>query len=84
MLPLVQFLPKLKKIRITYTLFMRTRCKSDVMNWISVVDKFFQDVLVKAGKLPDDNYEYVPEIICKFGGVDKLNPRIDIKIEEIK
>ena len=57
--------------------------KTDVMNWVSVVDKFFQDVLVKANKLPDDNYKYVPEIISKFGGIDKQNPRMEIVIEPI-
>ena len=83
LLPLVQNLPSFNKIKITYSLYIGSNHKTDVMNWVSVVDKFFQDVLVKANKLPDDNYKYVPEIISKFGGIDKQNPRIEIVIEPI-
>lgn len=83
LLPLVQNLPSFDKIKITYSLYIGSNHKTDVMNWVSVVDKFFQDVLVKANKLPDDNYKYVPEIVSKFGGVDKQNPRMEIVIEPI-
>lgn len=83
LLPLVQNLPSFNKIKITYSLFIGSNHKTDVMNWVSVVDKFFQDVLVKVNKLPDDNYKYVPEIISKFGGIDKQNPRMEIVIEPI-
>ena len=83
LLPLVQNLPSFDKIKITYSLYIGSNHKTDVMNWVSVVDKFFQDVLVKANKLPDDNYKYVPEIISKFGGVDKQHPRMEIVIEPI-
>lgn len=80
-LPLVQHLPKLDKVEITYTLFTGSNQKSDLMNWISVVDKFFQDTLVKAGKLPDDNYDFVPLIHAIWGEVDKSNPRVQVEIK---
>ena len=83
LLPLVQNLPSFVKIKITYSLYIGSNHKSDVMNWVSVVDKFFQDVLVKANKLPDVNYKCVPEIVSKFGGIDKQNPRMEIVIEPI-
>lgn len=84
MLPIVASLPVFNKVKLTYTVYVGSNVKSDVMNWVSVSDKFFQDVLVKAGKLTDDNYTYVPEIIAKFGGVDKKNPRMEILIEELE
>lgn len=63
-------LPVFKRVELEYHLYTGSYHKSDVMNWISVIDKFFQDVLVKAGKLPDDNFEYVPVITSRFMGVD--------------
>lgn len=79
----VQALPNYNQIRIHYYLFTGSNQKSDLMNWISITDKFFQDTLVKAGKLKDDNYAYVPKISCSYMGVDKENPRIEIFIEEL-
>lgn len=81
--PLVQSLPIFHKVEITYTLFTGSNHKSDLMNWISVVDKFFQDTLVKAGKLPDDNYEFVPLIHAVWGEVDKGNPRVQVEIKSL-
>lgn len=80
--PLVQSLPNFTgKVEITYTLFTGSSHKSDLMNWISVVDKFFQDTLVKAGKLPDDNYDFVPLIHAVWGEIDKGNPRVQVEIK---
>lgn len=80
--PLVQSLPNFNgKVEITYTLFTGSSHKSDLMNWISVVDKFFQDTLVKAGKLPDDNYDFVPLIHAVWGEIDKSNPRVQVEIK---
>lgn len=83
MLKELESLPVFNKVRLTYTVYTGSSHKSDVMNWTSVVDKFFQDTMVKAGKLTDDNYQYVPEVISKFGGIDKINPRVEILIEPI-
>lgn len=81
-IPLVQSLPNFNgKVEITYTLFTGSSHKSDLMNWISVVDKFFQDTLVKAGKLPDDNYDFVPLIHAVWGEIDKGNPRVQVEIK---
>lgn len=84
MLKEIEPLPVFNKIRLTYTVYTGSSHKSDVMNWASVVDKFFQDTMVKAGKLIDDNYQYVPEVISRFGGIDKVNPRVEILIEPIE
>lgn len=53
----------------------------DVSNVCSVVDKFFCDALVEEGRIPDDNYDHIPEIKYIFGEVDKTNPRVDVEIE---
>lgn len=79
----VQHLPTFTNpIHIHYKVFTGSAIKSDVMNWVAVIDKFFQDVLVREHKLIDDNYLYVPKITCEFGGIDKQNPRLEIEIVE--
>lgn len=83
MLKEIEPLPVFDKVRLTYTVYTGSSHKSDVMNWTSVVDKFFQDTMVKTGKLTDDNYQYVPEVISRFGGIDKINPRVEILIEPV-
>jgi Holliday junction resolvase RusA-like endonuclease len=72
-----------KQIQIIFTLFPKTRRLTDVSNVCSVVDKFFCDALVKAGKIEDDNYKFLPRVIYQFGEVDKDNPRVEIEIQEI-
>lgn len=81
MLPRLTHLPVFKRVELEYYLYTGSNHKSDVMNWVSVIDKFFQDVLVKAGKIPDDNFEYVPIITSRFMGVDRDNPRCEIIIK---
>lgn len=79
----VQHLPTFTNpIHIHYKVFVSSAVKSDVMNWVAVIDKFFQDVLVREHKLLDDNYTYVPKVTCEFGGIDRKSPRLEIEIEE--
>lgn len=42
------------------------------------------DLMVDCGILADDNWSEVPDIHVKFGGVDRVDPRAEIKIEQIK
>lgn len=79
----IEALPVYSKVSITYTLFVKTKRLCDVGNVLSIHDKYFQDALVECGKLPDDNYQHVPEIVFLFGGQDKENPRVEIEIKEI-
>ena len=83
MLPRVTDLPKFKRIELEYFLYTGSHHKTDVMNWVSVIDKFFQDVLVQANKLDDDNTDYVPVVTGRFIGIDKSNPRMEIIIKEL-
>lgn len=76
-------LPKLNKVRLVYIVYFDRNALFDVANVCSVVDKFFSDALVEAGKLEDDNYHYVTEVIYKFGGIDKVNPRVEVEIWKI-
>lgn len=82
--PLLKDLPTMEQCSLEYTLFPATRRKCDVSNICSIVDKFFSDTLVDAGKITDDNYEIVLGAQYLFGCVDKGNPRVDVTIRSFK
>ena len=71
-------------VRLTYTYFAKSKRRLDVSNPCSVIDKFTCDALVKAGVLEDDSFEQIKEVIYKFGGVEKDNPRCVLVIDTIK
>ena len=79
----IKNLPKFSKIKLTYVLYPATKRLTDISNVCSIHDKYFCDALVEAGKLPDDDYTYVPSVTYTFGEIDKDNPRVEIKIEEL-
>lgn len=63
-------LPKFTELQlIEYTLYRDSYRHCDVANVCSIVDKFFCDALVEAGKLPDDNYDYLKSVNYQWGGV---------------
>lgn len=68
------------KIKIEYDYYAPDKRKRDLMNVVSVVDKFFQDALVNAGCIEDDNLSVVREVTCRFIEVDKQNPRLEATI----
>ena len=55
---------KAEQIQIHYTLHLATKRRTDMMNWVSIVDKFFCDWLVNNGCLPDDNYRHITGYVC--------------------
>lgn len=65
-------------IWITYTIYYSH--KSDLMNVVSIVDKFFCDALVEYWCIPDDNVEHVTEIHSVVWGKDREHPRCEITI----
>lgn len=82
--PRLKSIPRMKECSLRYELFIGTRRLCDVSNICSIVDKFFSDVLVDLGKIPDDNYTVVPDVSYSFGALDKDNPRVDVTITLIE
>jgi hypothetical protein len=78
----IDSLPKLHRIKLTLTLYPKTKRKCDLDNILSIVTKYTQDVLVSQDKLWDDDYTCIPAIDFRFGEVDKHDPRVVIQIEE--
>lgn len=71
------------KIRISYHVEKKSKRKYDIMNIISIVDKFFLDWLVSNRMIPDDNLYCVD-----YGGTTGANgceeSRVIASIEIIK
>ena len=78
-----QLTPLTKPCSITYVIYYRDRRGVDIDNIGSVISKFTNDALVELGVLEDDNCNFVKEIHYVFGGVDKDNPRCEVRIEEL-
>lgn len=71
-------------IQITYTVYKGDKRSCDIGNVCSIHQKFFEDALVELGKLPDDNHNMIKRSIFEWGGIDKLNPCVEVMIEEVK
>ena len=84
LLPQLEQLPRFNHITLEYVLYPRTKVLCDVANICCIVDKFFCDALVETKHLEDDNYTVIKDISYKFGARDKVNPRVDIYINEEK
>lgn len=67
--------------RFTYTIFPPTGRAFDIGNVGSIVQKFTDDALVELGVIKDDNHKIIPEVVYRFGGVDKEHPRAELVIE---
>lgn len=82
--PFLGSIPDMKNCSLEYVLYPKTNRLCDVSNVCSIVDKFFCDALVEAGKIEDDNYTFIKSVTYRFGSVDKDNPRVDVYINSIE
>lgn len=57
-------------------LWARDNRTSDLENKISSI----QDLLVKAGIIPDDDWKTLPEVSAIYMGLDKENPRAEVEL----
>ena len=78
---------QLRGVKITKPVMMRYHFyepnrKRDLDNILSVASKFIQDSMVLAGLIPDDSQQYICYIEA-VASVDRVNPRIEVLVEEI-
>jgi hypothetical protein len=71
------------QVRIDYEYYAPDKRKRDLMNVISVIDKFFQDAMVESGCIEADDVSIVVEVNSKFMGIDRENPRLEVTITNI-
>ena len=69
-------------VSLTYTYYARSNRRLDISNPCSIIDKFTCDALVKAEILEDDSFNQIKEVVYKFGGVEKDNPRCELVISK--
>jgi Holliday junction resolvase RusA-like endonuclease len=79
-----KFIGKFTKIDIDFTLFRKDKRKGDRSNVLSIHEKFFCDGLVELGMIEDDNDLHINSTHYRTGNIDKDNPRVEIKIKELK
>ncbi len=66
-------------VSVTCEFYNKDKRLRDIDNQQSAV----LDLLVKSGLLKDDNYLNVVELHGYFKGIDKENPRVQIKVSEV-
>ena len=67
-------------LELEYTYHHGNARRVDVSNPLSVIDKFASDALVNAGILPDDNTNIIKRVVYQNGGIDRDNPRAELRI----
>lgn len=72
-----------KKIKLEFVLWKKDKRLGDRSNVLSIHEKFFCDALTRAGCIPDDNDDYIEQTLYRTGGIDAMNPRVDIIITEL-
>jgi len=70
-------------IKIKYTYYAARNNSPDLDNFVGTVKKFFQDALVESGLIEDDSVKFIVANSEDYGGIDKLNPRVEAEIIEL-
>ena len=68
--------------QVEYLLYP-SNANCDLMNVVSVIDKFLNDALQDCGVVVNDNIKFYKSMTAGVKKIDKYNPRIEIKIIEI-
>jgi hypothetical protein len=79
-------LPRVKydKIQIHYDIFPKSSRAYDLMNVVSVIDKFVCDAIVDIGIIPDDNISHIPFMpTATPQEPDKDNSRVVVTVNPI-
>lgn len=67
-------------LTVIYDYYHGSARRHDVMNQVSIIDKFTLDALVEYGLLEDDNSNIVKQYIITDRGIDRENPRAEMRI----
>ena len=71
------------RVKIEYFYFAPDKRTRDLMNVISVIDKFFQDAMVDRGCIESDDLSTVVEVNSCYMGIDREEPRLDVMISKL-
>lgn len=65
-------------VRITYSFYFPDNRERDTENYVKAVS----DYLVKQGTIKDDNWRIITSMLLLPMGIDRKNPRVEIRIEK--
>jgi|TARA_R100000951_G_C2520644_1_gene143301 hypothetical protein len=71
------------EVSIHYEYYAPDKRVRDLMNVVSVVDKFFQDSMVMCGCILADDTSIVKNITVQYMGIDRGNSRIEATIKSV-
>tara|TARA_R100000081_G_scaffold47754_1_gene22751 strand:+ start:20 stop:403 length:384 start_codon:yes stop_codon:yes gene_type:complete len=71
------------QVEIKYRYYAPDKRVRDLMNVVSVVDKFFQDAMVDKGCIIADDTSIVKKITVDYMGIDKADSRIEVTVKAI-
>lgn len=69
--------------RVKYKLYYKNP-SSDLMNVVSLTDKFFNDAIQELGLVKNDNVKFYKKCFIEVVGQDRENPRVEIELEDIE
>lgn len=75
--------PPIGKCTLEYTIFFPSTRRTDLSNVACIVDKFASDCLVELGYIADDSWDILGGVQFLPGGIDRKNPRAELKLKEI-
>ena len=71
------------KLHCHYEYYAARNNKPDLDNFVGGAKKFFQDAMVECGFIEADDVNVICSNSEKYMGIDKENPRIIVKIQEL-
>ena len=69
-------------INLIFTYYKPTARKSDRANVLCIHEKYFCDTMVQSGCIEDDNDNYIQSSFYVGGEIDRVNPRVEVTIDE--
>ena len=72
----------MKKYKVRYKLFYKNS-GCDMMNVVTMIDKFMNDGLQEMAYIENDNVKFYKKCEIEVAERDKENPRVEVEIEEI-
>ncbi len=70
------------ELEFIYIYYSKSKLLFDISNPCSILDKYICDAIVEKGIIPEDNVSIIKKVTYEYGGIDKLNPRVDLIIKK--
>ena len=70
------------ELEFIYIYYSKSKRLFDISNPCSILDKYICDAIVEKGIIPEDNVSIIKKVTYEYGGIDKLNPRVDLVIKK--